>query len=539
MPILSNFPENSAIYGQKRHLFGGIAPSNMKKFTVDDIIPQGIIAITAILPDDTVIDGQTLCTVEGAVIRRKKGEYPKDEFDGELVEDIKESRVFDADDGYRDAIDEGGYYYAAFPYSTQGVYNRSSTNRARYSEHYLYGYDLNLNDPNPSTRVIYPDDVDNRSYQSAKMNFGGSFDYGDWPSQGGVDFMPRPCLLRDGTTSFLYLNDDNYLQTESYQDSNVDDMSLYGNAMMQWPKIYTKRWEEDDVYHFRCSDIKIDEDYECWCNYNKNNKEIKYFYTPIYNGVKETIHIDDETEYGYDIYKLRSISGQTTTVFKAADAMEYANLNAAGLGYCIETLADRLLINDLLTMMGKSTDLQSVYGHGYCDRDNESKLKTGTMDDKGLFWGSDDGTSGVKVFGMENYWGNIPRRIAGWVLKNGVSYLKYTIGTKDGSTAEGYNTDGEGYIQRDDITMTGHTLSGYVSKCKTTPIGRVPCDARGSTTTYECSYAFSNTTSLSIPIIGSRYNEDGNGKGPWTVRCNIGVDVTTHASAALSCKPSR
>ena len=29
-------------------------------------------------------------------------------------------------------------------------------------------------------------------------------------------------------------------------------------AMMEWPKIYTKRWEENGIYHFRCSDTPQD-----------------------------------------------------------------------------------------------------------------------------------------------------------------------------------------------------------------------------------------------------------------------------------------
>lgn len=116
--------------------------------------------------------------------------------------------------------------------------------------------------------------------------------------------------------------------------------------MMEWPKIYTKRWEENGVYHFRCSDIPQDDTWDCWCNYDRNNNEIDHFYTPIYFGSNVSS-------------KLRSISGQANMVSKnATTEINYAKAN--GSDWYTEVLADRLLIQDLLVMMGKSTDCQTV-----------------------------------------------------------------------------------------------------------------------------------------------------------------------------------
>ena len=84
--------EEDLIFGKNRHFFGGIEPSNMQNFTA--AIEGEHVKITAQLPADTVINGQTLCTVEGAVIRRNTTDYPKDEFDGEEVAIIKTSTTF-------------------------------------------------------------------------------------------------------------------------------------------------------------------------------------------------------------------------------------------------------------------------------------------------------------------------------------------------------------------------------------------------------------------------------------------------------------
>ena len=160
--------EEDLIYGKNRHMFGGIEPSNMLGFkaisSYDVATSKARIKIIAELPNDTVINNQTLCTVSGAIIRKKAGSYPKDEFDGTLIADIKENtEIYDTD-----VVIGTTYYYAAFPYTSQGVYNRNKANRAMVLAQkylYLYGYDLTISDTNPATRVTYPSDVDNASFE--------------------------------------------------------------------------------------------------------------------------------------------------------------------------------------------------------------------------------------------------------------------------------------------------------------------------------------------------------------------------------------
>lgn len=49
-------------------------------------------------------------------------------------------------------------------------------------------------------------------------------------------------------------------------------------------------------------------------------------------------------------------------------------------------------------MMARSTECQTAFGYGRCNSSNS--IAPGTMNTKGMFWGSNDKTSGVKVFGM-------------------------------------------------------------------------------------------------------------------------------------------
>lgn len=119
--------EEDVIFGKNRHFYGGIGPDNMKSISVKvgDVYP----ILTWELPDDTVIDGYTVCTVAGAEIRRKSGSYPTSEFDGTLVAVVDYSGKL-ADTG---GTASGAYYYRFFPFSEQGVYNRSTANEITYN----------------------------------------------------------------------------------------------------------------------------------------------------------------------------------------------------------------------------------------------------------------------------------------------------------------------------------------------------------------------------------------------------------------------
>ncbi len=616
--------EEDLIFGKNRHFFGGIEPSNMLAFTaaMDTSSGSAQVRIEAQLPADTVIDGQTLCTVAGAIIRRKTNNYPTDEFDGIEIAKITESAtIYDTD-----VEETGTYYYAAFPYTTQGVYNRNKANRivvnepanmitftaksvynvssntstvqitadlptgvvgavirrstigypvdetdgeefqtitadgiyidtnvvvgvtyyysaftytttgaynrnpinrasvtvTRYS--YLFGFDLNINDSNPATRVTYPSDVDNAGFAPAAMNFStGVFNYGGWPSTPGEKFMPKPCMITYAGIVDHYLNPNDYTKKEDGTASSVANTAFEGNAMMEWPKIFTKRWiDANGIYHFRCCDIALDNDYECWCNYDKNNNQIDHFYTPIY--------------FGSNISnKLRSISGQSNSVFTTAD-VEITYAQANGNAWYTEVLADRLLIQDLLVMMAKSTELQTAFGYGRCSSSNSSAIATGTMNAKGLFWGSNDQTSGVKIFGMENWWGNIWRRTAGWINDNGTQKVKLTRGTHDGSTATDYNITGSGYISVSGATPSG-TSGGYIRSMKTEAYGRLPVTASGSSSTYESDGLYFDNSGVHYAVVGGHWNS-ALLVGPFCAILSLAASSSgTHIGAALSCKP--
>ena len=402
---------------------------------------------------------------------------------------------------------------------TEGGVSATASQSITVTSRWLFGFDINNADSNPATRVSYPDDVDNAGFTAAKMNFDtDTFSYGDWPSTPGEKFMPRPCMLRfDGTVAY-YLDPDDYTKKEDGTPSDAANISFGGNAMMEWPKIYTKRWEKDGVYHFRCSDAKVDEEYECWCNYDRLDNEISHFYTPIFFGSKDSSN------------RLRSISGQNNSCYTTAqEEVIYAQAN--GDDWYTEVVSDWFLLQDLLVMIFKSTDLQSVLGAGVVHA--STPITQGSMNAHGLFWGAGNKTSGVKASGMENMWGNLWRRIAGWTVSNGVSALKITRGTKDGTT-EGYNFNGFGYIIVENVALTSE---GYISRMHAECFGRIPQENIGSSAAYESDYVRASNDSDCYVSIGGDYDSDLR-CGPFFVNYLTAPSASgSRRGAALSCKP--
>ena len=158
------------------------------------------------------------------------------------------------------------------------------------------------------------------------------------------------------------------------------------------------------------------------------------------------------------------------------------------------------------------------------------------MNTKGLFWGSTDETSGVKVFGMENWWGNLWRRTAGYINANGTQKVKLTRGTKDGTTVADYNTDGSGYLSISGATPAG-TSGGYISTMKTMPYGRIPVTASGSGTTFEADAMWFNNGQNNYALFGGRW-DSALRCGGFYVNLNRAASTTdSDFGAALSCKP--
>ena len=408
----------------------------------------------------------------------------------------------------------------------------------------VYGFHINGSESDPASKVTYLRDAIGAT--PAAMNFtAGTFSYGSWAD---AFFLPRPCMLKSNGKVDYYLNPNDYTKKADGTASDIADTTYDGNAMMEWGRDGKKIWMKivPDIDHNGASvyiaDHQADADFHDWPFHNSAGQSMDHFYTAIYNGSIVS-------------NKMRSMSGQTVSKSKTANqeiaAAQLNNSVAANLMWNTELNCDITLINMLLILMGKSTNVQAVFGEGLHTGGNETindGFATGVHNAKGLFFGTNSGAisqgsygNAVKVFGMENYWGFQWRRYQGHVMVDGVQKVKNTYGTEDGSTSNSYTVDGAptgaGYKNTGAATLSG-TSGDYIIKEHFTEDGMFPEGALGgSSSTYYCDACWYNNSGVRVPRRGG---DSGHGAkvGAFCVGLN---DVASGAGwavgAALSCKP--
>ena len=394
----------------------------------------------------------------------------------------------------------------------------------------IYGFHIDPSVSYGSNAVTYLADAVGKTPAAMGEN---TFSFGDWEN---AFFIPKPCMLKSDGTVDYYLDPNDYTKKVNGTQSDVANASYDGNAMMEWGKIWYKfvPTETDGEVSFYVADFKADNDFECWCNIDSQNNEIDHFYTAIYNGTG--------TE------KLRSISGVAlkpengnggTTVTQEIERAT-ANNTTNNVEWYTEVYSDRMLINMLLVLMGKSLNSQDVYGLGlvYGGHAEREAYVTGALNDKGLFWGEINavGALGVKVFGMENYWGCKMHRIAGFISIDNHAYAKLTYSTADGSSTTGYNQTGTGYLDFGSVPNT----NGWIKTMKYNRKGLMPSTIGTYSERYYSDYYYQETGTAYLLLGGSSdaYISDRIRAGAHYFNLSVpAAKELLNVTTALSCKP--
>lgn len=359
----------------------------------------------------------------------------------------------------------------------------------------IYGFVIDHTDSNPATCVKPYDLTDyevlNTSFTPAYMDFTNDrFVWGSWT--GNEFFFPKPCMLGyDGDVDY-YLDPDDFTKKADGTASDVADMSYNGNVMVEFPTIYFKRWQIDNKSYCLIANKQLDSDFHAWAHHDKNGKILPYIYLSVYKGSYDgvkTRSISGIEYHNQNQLTLNKIISHTTRQQEMNFAQNNNTISEQGEGWYIRHKAEWDMVNDLLLLIGMNTNTQTTFGRGrdtgYSSTTNTGISTTGLLNNKGMFWGTNDGSIGVKVFGVENWWGNLWDSTAGWVNDHGNQKVKMTYGQEDGSTVTGYNLDGTGYIAISNSTPSGSN-GGYVNKYKRNEFGLFPIETSGSSSTYLC-----------------------------------------------------
>ena len=351
-----------------------------------------------------------------------------------------------------------------------------------------YGYRVKIAEPNPSDRVEYLFDAVGMT--PAHMDYDRQeFDYGDWKD---IWFVRDnyPCMVRSDGSEDYRLDPGDY--TKKLADgaaSDVSNQQYEGNAMAAIPLVWVSRYQEGGYQYVIFCEQQYDESYKAYAHTRPDGTIAKHAYHALFKGsMVET--------------KLRSIAGDSLFPQSGTQASaELAAAKANGAKWSIRTWAIQSLIADLCTLISKSCSSQEAFGQGHTEGGTAaaSFLACGTLKDKGQFFGYSDTAHAMKVFHIENFWGDRWDRLAGLIYKNGAFRVKMTPeGTGYDLTGEGYTAIGKG--------ITGQTAvngSGWQRDTEQTEYGRFPVvPLTGSDAAFETDYLYWNNTITAVALAG-------------------------------------
>ncbi len=465
-------------------------------------------------PRNTIIDGYTLASWKSTTIVKKQGTYPEDVDDGEIVAIVTErNRYLDTplEDTQEDAAN---WYYRAFPLSVNGVYCLDKRNCFGVV---LYGYRINEIDQVPSTRVEYLPYCDNYFYDPCSMDhIADTFSWGSWER---AFFVPKPCALKYNGEVDYYLDVHDFTKKADGSASDVSSFDYGGNFMCEFPKIFVKFWRENNYIYVLVSNTKLDDGFECYACKKSDGSYAEHFYLPMFEGTKDTDN------------RLRSIATNTVPTASTNAETEATYAMANGTGWNTTLWADEMLMILLFPLLFKSTDSQVALGYGASGSSSGLTCRNDAALAKGMMYGTASGNAaGMTYLGLHNWWAHRWRRCNGLMNNKGTIYVKMTPSTIDGSSTDGFNRTGEGYIN------TGHLMPACENSYyrRYLPVGKyglMPQTVSGSSTTYYCDAGWANNGQLDQLLLGGSVN-NGTSGGVFCFHVNGAPSITNWSFGA-------
>jgi hypothetical protein len=471
---------------------GGVSPSNVSDLSVK----TGNTKLTVKWsdPGDTIIEGQTICTWGGTKLVMKAGSYPESVKDGTVVVDNK---VLDAykTNGYEiNGLTNGTtYYFQLFPYADTGAVNNNPANRITGTPQYrTMTVTIDQSNSNPTSCVTYADDA-------VGMTAGSS----DWD-----DFFGHyPCMLKNGVEG-VKLNPDNF--AKDVDGNNVDITSgSAGDVMIAFPRRGLKISTSGSVVTISMTDDPDAEGFE-YNAHTRGSTAKDVFYLGAYKGYESSS-------------KLRSLSGKTITASKTIGAFR-TSAQANGSGYEQSGFYQLIFRQAMYVLKYKNLDSQSTIGQGYVKSTHSAAIATGGSEaygmDSEIIRSSTpsymtDQEHHVKLFGLEDFWGNIWEWIDGLVTNSTRNIL--TANSSFNDSGSGYTDNGQG---------ASADIGGYMNKVQGgTKTGFIAKEVSGSASTYYTDYG--GLYAGKVALFGGRWANDA-------VAGAFQLDVSSASSSSVA-----
>lgn len=360
---------------------------------------------------------------------------------------------------------------------------------ANYEETITYTVRIDENNSNPMTACVYLDDAANMVK--------GSADWDSMPVFGGI----KPCVLKDGRVQY-YLQPDNFNLKLDNTPSTLTGED--GDVMIEIRKFAYRIYKEDNYIYVSVTNdpaqVAADSRYTYDAFSRLTEGDLDKFYKGAFKG-----YIDAEG-------KLRSIAGVLPANNKNIGAFRAAaQLN--GEHYQQSTYAQLKALQCLYIIKYGTLNGQAALGKGVVSV--SAAIETGGTLENGMNYGATtDGSHHVKLFGIEDFWGNI------WEWVDGLT----TNGTRDLITS--WNSfSNEGVPATSDTFVTGleaNASSWNKKVAGTTAAGFMPIEFGGSSSTYWADFGYLYASC--VLLFGGRWN-NGDYAGPFNLRAEDGAST--------------
>lgn len=329
---------------------------------------------------------------------------------------------------------------------------------------------INLSDSNPDTCCTYADDA-----------------VGMTPGSDAWDtfFGHYPVIFQNGVEG-KKLQRNNFNLHEDGTSADITSGSE-GDVMIAFPRRGLKMSKSGNIITISMTNNLDDTSFEFMAHKRGSTLKDK-FYLGAYKGSEVSS-------------KLRSLSGKTCATNKTIGAFRtLAQANGApngsgGSGYDQSGWYQLIYRQCMYILKYKSLNSQSKVGRGFVDR-NSAKKSTGGTETKGMDWGETTGKEPMKLFGIEDFWGNVNELIDGC----------FSDSSRNIKTAtENFNDTGSNYTARG-VAASANISFGYMNNCVgDTHSGFTPTRKSGSETTYFCDGI--SLLASRMPLFGGGLND--------------------------------
>lgn len=410
-------------------------------------------------PDDYIVDGELVAEWRRTILRADKNGYPASPTAGSHGT-ISKSRNGHVNTPHSIGFSEGETWYIRFFTETeQGAINTTTENQQFTTDSYPdFGIEIDESVADPALAVTaIPGMV---SYEVGSD---------DWDT---YVFGNYPCTLNAQGGETGIVDENNFTRyTDGRPVTNGD------NLMIAFPRRGIKISKSNGKIRV----IMTKQPYKPGFTYYAHtlqgtNVATNLMYIGAYKGYK---HTDGKMHSWQNVSPTTNL---TIADFRAA-------AQAMGNGYDILGFHQLTYLQVMYLLKYRNLNSQSVIGRGYVDG-NTKAINTGGTNTKGMTYGEGTGKQQMKLFGIEDFWGNI---------------FEWVSGIRTGSDREIYITIPNG-TESNEGAQSSIDINGYTKNVLGTPVGAfTPSDAGGTSTTYYCDAGYRAPNS--IFLFGGAWNK--------------------------------